>query len=182
MTGKKPTFFESSEHFRDWLKRNHSSQRELVVGFYKTNSGISSITYPEARDQALCFGWIDGVRNALDAQSYCIRFTPRKPKSIWSNVNIARVKAMTKEGLMAAAGMKAFEARSIERSGVYAFENRHQGLDPAYEKRFQLNQKAWQFFQSQAPWYRRTASYWVMSAKKEETREKRLGVLITDSA
>src|SRR6185369_13724029 len=113
------------------------------------------------------------VRRALDESSYTIRFTPRKPKSIWSNVKVSRVEAMIKEGLTASMGMKAFEARSHKRSGIYAFENKQQELDPAYEKKFRSRKKAWQFFQTQAPWYRRTAIYWVMSAKKEETREKR---------
>jgi uncharacterized protein YdeI (YjbR/CyaY-like superfamily) len=182
MTGKKPSFFRNSDEFRKWLEANHASEKELVVGFCKKASGEPSITYPEARDQALCFGWIDGVRNALDKSRYAIRFTPRKAKSIWSNVNIARVEAMLKDGLMKPAGMKAFEARLEKRSGIYAFENKQQGLSPEFEKRFRANKKAWAFFQSLAPWYQRTAIFRVMSAKREETREKRLAELIRDSA
>ena len=175
-------FFPSEKAFRTWLEKNYAKSSELVVGFYKKDSGKLSITYPEARDQALCFGWIDGVRRALDDHSYSIRFTPRKPRSIWSNVNIARVEELTKIRQMTAAGMKVFEARDAKRSGIYAFENKPTQLSPAYEKEFKANKKAWNFFQSMPPWYRRTASFRVMSAKKEETRLRRLRELIADSA
>ena len=177
----KAGFFKTPANFRRWLEKNHARSAELVVGFYKLGSGKPSITYPEARDQALCFGWIDGVRKALDHESYTVRFTPRKSKSSWSNVNIGRVETMLKDGLMMAAGLEAYEARSSERSGIYAFENKQQGLDPMFERKFRANKKAWHFFESQAPWYRWTAVYRVMSAKREETREKRLTELISDS-
>lgn len=176
------SFFRSEQAFRAWLKKNHTKSTELVVGFYKKGSGKPSITYPEARDQALCFGWIDGVRRALDNTSYSIRFTPRKTRSIWSNVNIGRVEELTKLNQMAPAGLKAFEARDGKRSGIYAFENKPTRLSPEYEKEFKANKEAWDFFRSMPPWYQRTASFYAMSAKKEETRLKRLRQLIADSA
>jgi uncharacterized protein YdeI (YjbR/CyaY-like superfamily) len=177
-----PKFFRSENAFRTWLQKNHANSTELVVGFYKKDSGKPSVTYPEARDQALCFGWIDGVRRAIDDGSYSIRFTPRKSRSIWSLVNIARVEDLTKTGQMASAGAAAFAARDANRSGIYAFENKPTQLSPEYEKQFKANNKAWKFFQSMPPWYQRTASFHVMSAKKEETRRKRLRALISDSA
>jgi uncharacterized protein YdeI (YjbR/CyaY-like superfamily) len=175
-------FFRDEKSFRNWLETNHSKSGELIVGFHKKDSGRLSITYPEARDQALCFGWIDGVRRALDDNSYTIRFTPRKPRSIWSLVNIERVEEMSKLGQMTPAGMKAYNARNEKRSGIYSFENRPAQLSPEYEKQFRANRKAWEFFQKMPPWYRRTAVFRVMSAKKEETQIKRLRELIKDSA
>jgi uncharacterized protein YdeI (YjbR/CyaY-like superfamily) len=176
------SFFRSEKAFRTWLQKNHAKSTELVVGFYKKDSAKPSITYPEARDQALCFGWIDGVRRALDGASYSVRFTPRKPRCIWSNVNIGRVEELTKLKQMAPAGVKAFKARDGKRSGIYAFENKPTQLSADYEKEFKSNKKAWDFFLSMPPWYRRTAIYRVMSAKKEETRLNRLGELITNSS
>jgi uncharacterized protein YdeI (YjbR/CyaY-like superfamily) len=175
-------FFQHEKSFRNWLEKHHLKAIELLVGFHKKDSGRPSITYPEARDQALCFGWIDGVRRALDESSYTIRFTPRKPRSIWSIVNIKRVEEMTKLGQMSPAGLKAFESRDEKRSGIYSFENRQSQLSPAYEEEFRANQKAWRFFQNMPPWYRRTAVFRVMSAKREETQLKRLRELIKDSA
>ncbi|MEA2398505.1 MAG: hypothetical protein QOK25_2061 [Thermoleophilaceae bacterium] len=178
----KPTFFKEPDEFRAWLEEHHAEASELLVGFHKKGSGRPSITWPESVDQALCFGWIDGVRRSIDDESYTIRFTPRKKKSTWSAVNIARVAELTERGLMRPAGLAAFEARSAERSGIYAYEQRKTAkLDAAQEKRLRANAKAWDFFQAQPPWYRRTATWWVISAKREETRERRLATLIEDS-
>lgn len=174
-------FFKTEAAFRAWLEKNHAKCSELVVGFYKKESGRPSITYPEARDQGLCFGWIDGIRRALDEDSYTIRFTPRKAKSIWSAVNIGRMKELTESGQIAPAGEKAFAGRTESHSSIYAYENKHIQLAPAYEKKFRANKKAWTFFSQEAPWYRRTSTYWVMSAKQEATQLKRLAELIADS-
>lgn len=178
----KTFFFATPAEFRAWLEKNHAAHTELSVGFYKRDSGKPSITWPESVDVALCYGWIDGVRNSIDAVRYCIRFTPRKPTSTWSAINVKRVSALGKLGLMHAAGMKAFEARRGDKTGIYAYEQRKTAkLPPAYEKLFRANKKAWAFFQSQPPWYQRTAAYRVISAKQEATREKRLAELIRDS-
>lgn len=175
-------FFASAAAFRAWLEKHHGRRRELFVGFYKMGSGRPSITWPESVDAALCFGWIDGVRKSVDEISYTIRFTPRKPRSIWSDVNVKRAKALIDEGLMRPAGAAAFAARIEAKSAVYAYEQRGGAtLGDVYERRFRANKKAWAFFTAQAPWYRRTASWWVISAKREETRLKRLGTLIEDS-
>jgi uncharacterized protein YdeI (YjbR/CyaY-like superfamily) len=177
----KPAFFPTSGDFRRWLEKNHAKAAELSVGFYKRGSGRPSITWPEAVDEALCFGWIDGVRHRIDESSYRIRFTPRKPKSIWSNVNVKRVAALKKLGRMAAAGLAAFAKADPKRSGIYAYERRNARLAPADEKRFRANKKAWTFFKAQPPWYQRVLTYWVVSAKREETRQRRLAALIADS-
>ncbi len=178
----KPTFFATPTEFRAWLEKHHADAQELLVGFYKKDSGKPSITWPESVDQALCFGWIDGVRKRVDDVSYTIRFTPRKARSIWSAVNIARVKELEKLGLMQPAGRKAFQARAEDKSVVYAYEQKQDArLTAPYEKRLKANKKAWAFFQAQAPWYQRSASWWVVSAKQEQTREKRLATLIEDS-
>lgn len=177
-----PTFFATPAKFRAWLQKHHDTAPELLVGFYKKGSGKPSITWPEAVDQALCFGWIDGVRRSLDDERYMNRFTPRRPGSNWSAVNIKRAKELSDLGLMHPAGLKAFEART-DRSGVYSYEQRHSvKLDESYERRFRRNEKAWEYFTSRPPSYRTSAVYWVMSAKKEETRERRLARLIDDSA
>lgn len=178
----KPTFFKTPADFRRWLSQHHTSQTELWVAYYKKDSGKPSITYSESVDQALCFGWIDGVRHAIDNVSYKIRFTPRKPKSIWSTINITKVKELTKCALMEPAGVKAFEARTENRSEIYSFE--HKGirqLDPAYEKKLAANKKAKAFFDAQIPSYKRVVVHWVMSAKQEETRLRRLNLLIENS-
>lgn len=175
-------YFTTQTKFHTWLKKNHAKSSELLVGFYKVSSGKPSITYQEALDEALCFGWIDGIRKSVDEERYTIRFTPRKPTSNWSNVNIKRVKELIAAGRMTPAGLAAFEARKPEKSGVYTYENRPQQLSPAYEKQFRANQQAWEYFQSQAPHYQRTACGWVMTAKKEDTRLRRLAMLIEDSA
>jgi uncharacterized protein YdeI (YjbR/CyaY-like superfamily) len=180
----KPTFFPTPADFRAWLERHHETASELLVGFYKKGSGRPSITWPESVDEALCFGWIDGVRRTIDDESYSIRFTPRRSRSIWSAVNVKRAEELTKLGRMHPAGLRAFAARDPKRSGIYSFEQRKEGqkLAPEYQAKLQANKKAWAFFQSQAPYYQRMASWYVMSAKKEETRLKRLATLIADSA
>lgn len=178
----KPKFFLTPAAWRDWLQQHHDQQKELLVGFYKKDSGKQSITWPESVDIALCFGWIDGVRRKVDDVSYSIRFTPRKPRSIWSAVNMKRVEELTKQGLMHPAGIKAFEARQEERSGIYAFEQESVKFETTQERQFRANGVAWKFFHSQPPWYQRTATWWVVSAKREETKQKRLATLIQDSA
>lgn len=172
------TFFESSAAFRAWLELHHAMAQELWVGFYKKSSGRPSITWPESVDQALCFGWIDSIRKSIDAISYVQRFTPRRPGSNWSAVNIGRVAELAQLGLMHPAGLAAFEARSEHRSEVYSYEEGRTGLDPAYQTLLRANPRAWDYFQAQAPWYRRTACHWVMSAKQEPTRLRRLASLI----
>src|SRR5215216_2957453 len=176
-----PKFFTSPEKFREWLERNHDSATELLIGFHKKSSGKKSITYAEALDEALCFGWIDGVRKNLNETSYTIRFTPRKPTSIWSNVNVKHVERLQKEGRMHRAGIDAYERRSPERTGIYSFENRPRELSPEYEKIFRQNKAAWKFFQEQPPGYKRLMVFRTMSAKKEETRLRRLRQLIESS-
>lgn len=177
-----PTFFATPSAFRAWLQKRHDKEQELWIGFHKRGSGKPSITWPEAVDAALCFGWIDGVRKSLNDDSYTIRFTPRKPSSTWSAVNIKRVAELIRLGLMQPAGMGAFEKRADDKSAIYSYEQRKTAkLSGEYEKQFRARKKAWDFFESQPPWYRRTAAFWVISAKKEETRLKRLATLIEDS-
>ena len=176
-------FFATPAEFREWLDANHETAQELWVGFYKKGSGRPSIAWPESVDEALCVGWIDGIRKTLDGESYVIRFTPRKPRSTWSAVNIRRVAELEHEGRMRPAGLTAFERRSEEKSAIYAYEQRKTAeLDESSERQFRAKAKAWEFFQAQPPWYRRTAIYKVISAKREETRQKRLAQLIADSA
>ena len=175
-------FFATPEDFRKWLKAHHENARELWVGFYKKGSGRPSITWPESVNEALCVGWIDGLRKTIDAESYRIRFTPRKTTSNWSAVNIGRVRELTSLGRMRPAGLKAFELRTEEKSGIYAYENRKSAaLGEAAEKRFRSRPKAWAFFQKQPAGYRKIATWWVISAKKEETRQQRLEKLIAQS-
>jgi len=177
-----PTFFKTPADFRKWLAKNHSSATELLVGFYKKDSGKPSITWPESVDEAICFGWIDGVRRGIDDVSYSIRFTPRKKTSTWSAINIARAAELTKLGRMQPAGLRAFEHRRESKSAIYSYENETRILPSADEKKLRANKKAWEFFNAQPPGYRRVAIYWVTSAKKEETRVRRLATLIEDSA
>ena len=174
-----PTFFETPAHFRAWLQGHAHLQTELLVGFYKTGSGKPSITWPQSVDEALCFGWIDGVRRSVDSESYSIRFTPRKPTSIWSAVNIKKVADLTAKGLMQPAGLAAYAKRKEERSAIYSFEVEAKELTPAYEKIFKANKKAWDFFQSQAPWYKRLSIHRIMTAKQEKTQLSRLAAIIT---
>ena len=177
----KPKFFPNPLRFRKWLEENHNKKKELLVGFYKKSSGKPSITWPESVDQALCFGWIDGIRRSIDEESYSIRFTPRNPKSTWSAVNIKKAEELKKLGLMNPAGLTAYKKREDKNSKIYSFEQRIVQFDPQYEKTFKKNKKAWNNFLLQPPYYRKTVTHWVMSAKQEETRFKRLNRLIKDS-
>jgi uncharacterized protein YdeI (YjbR/CyaY-like superfamily) len=179
-----PVFFATPADFRAWLEANHESSAELLVGYYKKGSGKPSITWPESVDQALCFGWIDGVRRSLGDDAYTIRFTPRRPRSVWSAVNVKRAAELIELGQMTPAGMAAFEARTERRSGIYSYEQARDAaaLDAGQEREFRANPAAWEWFQAQAPSYRRGAIWWVVSAKREETRRRRLAALIEDSA
>jgi uncharacterized protein YdeI (YjbR/CyaY-like superfamily) len=178
----KPRFFPTAEKFRDWLEKHHADTSELWVGFHKKDSGRRSITWPESVDEALCVGWIDGLRKSIDAHSYMIRFTPRKPGSIWSAVNTRRAGELLEAGRMRPAGRRAFERRDPKKTNLYSFEQRQAAeLDPESAKRLEANRVAWKFFQSQPEGYRRTAIFWVMSAKQAETRARRLETLIRDS-
>lgn len=176
-----PKFFATPKDFRKWLEKNHEKEIELSVGFYKKGSGKQSITWPESVDQALCFGWIDGVRHSLGEESYKIRFTPRRPRSIWSAVNIKRMGELIEAGLVSPAGLAAFEKRDEERSRIYAYEREIVTLDKKYETKFRKNKKAWEFFESQPPSYKKPCLNWIASAKHEETRLRRLETLIKDS-
>lgn len=175
-------FFESPAAFRKWLHKNHKEKTELWVGFYKRHSGKPTLTWPESVDEALCFGWIDGLRKGIDAESYKIRFSPRKPRSIWSAVNVRRAQKLIQSGCMQPSGLKAFQARMENRTAIYSYEKRPSEFDEISQKKFQTNKKAWEYFHSRAPWYRRAAIWWVISAKREETRWKRLQILIDESA
>ncbi len=176
-------YFDSPAAFRRWLAEHHAQRDDLVVGFHKRATGRPTLTWSESVDEALCFGWIDGVRHRIDDDRYTIRFTPRKPTSIWSAINVAKIAALTKAGKVMPAGAKAFAARRTERTAIYSFERAQAAtLAPADQRRFEANRAAWAYFSAQAPWYRRTAYHWVVSAKREETRAKRLDTLITDSA
>ena len=177
----KPVFFPSQSDLRKWFEKNHKKEKELYVGFYKTSSGKPSITWPQSVDEALCFGWIDGRRQSIDDESYFIRFSKRKPKSIWSTINIKKVAELTRLGLMKPEGIEAFNKKEEKNSGVYAYENKPVELSKEYERKLKANKKAWTFFQSQVPSYRNPATRWVMSAKQEVTRLSRLESLIKDS-
>lgn len=182
MSEPKPTFFESGAHFRRWLQANHQETGELWVGFWKAHTGRGGLTYEEAVEEALCFGWIDGLVKRVDEHAYKQRFTPRRTRSIWSAVNIRKVEALRKAGRMAKAGLAAFDGRDPTRANLYSGENRQIVLCLTYEKRFRARKSAWHFFEAQPAGYRRTAMFWVMSAKREDTRERRLARLIDDSA
>jgi uncharacterized protein YdeI (YjbR/CyaY-like superfamily) len=176
-----PIYFATPAELRQWFEQHHEQEKELLVGFYKVGSGKPSITWSESVDQALCFGWIDGVRRNIGQDSYCIRFTPRKSKSNWSAVNIKKVEALQQQGLLHPAGQACFEKREEARSRVYAYEKAPVLLAEAYERRFRENPQAWDFFQSQGAYYRRVATNWVMTAKQEKTRLSRLETLIQSS-
>ena len=177
-----PIFFAKQSDFRQWLKKNHKTQTELLVGFYKVGSGKPSMTWSQSVDEALCFGWIDGVRKSIDKDSYTIRFTQRKPTSIWSAINIKKIEELTRQGLMLPAGLASFEKRTENKSKIYSYEKEEEELSPNFKKHFKANKKAWDYFQSLAPSYRKVSTHWVMSAKQETTRIKRLNQLISDSA
>ena len=178
----KPVFFESAPKLQAWMRKNSKNAEELWVGFYKTRSGKASVTYSEAVDEALCCGWIDGVRHSIDDVAYKIRFTPRRTKSQWSAINIKRMQKLIDAGRVQAAGLSAFEDAKHQ-TRTYSYEQRNESkLSTADERKFHADRSAWSFFQAQAPWYRRTTIFWVVSAKKEATRQKRLATLIQDSA
>ena len=169
-----PAFFKSGKEFRRWLSKNHDSVSELVLGFYKKDAGVAGISYQEAVDEALCYGWIDGVRKRYDDRSYTGRFTPRRARSIWSAVNTRRAGELVELGRMAEPGLRAFKQRDPALTNRYSFEQRSAGLDAPYERTFKKDTAAWKFFAAQPPGYRRMASWYVMSAKKDETRQRRL--------
>jgi uncharacterized protein YdeI (YjbR/CyaY-like superfamily) len=177
----KPAFFKSQASFRRWLERRHSQTRDFWVGFYRKESGKGGITYPEALDEGLCFGWIDGLRKAVDVSSYAIRFTPRKADSIWSAVNVRHVERLIKSGQMQRPGLTVFKTRDLKKSQLYSYERYNCRLEAKHEGTFKANAKAWKFFRAQAAWYQRTTTWWVVGAKREETRLKRLATLIEDS-
>ena len=177
-----PKFFPAPSAFRKWLAANHAKSKELWVGFYKKNSAQPSITWPESVDEALCFGWIDGVRKSIDDESYVIRFSPRRANSIWSAVNIRNVERLINEKRMQPAGLKAYAARKEYRSGIYSYEQRSPELVEPYSGTFKRNKAAWKFFQAQPPSYRKMMNWFVVSAKREETRRMRLDKLIEASA
>ncbi len=175
----KPLFFPSTSSWRAWLEKHHAKTEELWVGLYKRDSGRPSIAWPEAVDGALCFGWIDGIRKSIDDISYKIRFTTRKPRSVWSAINVRRATELSSLGLMHPAGLAAFQKRDGQHSEVYSYEQRKNAkFPPVFEKNFRARPDAWKFFRAQAPWYQRTSTYWVISAKREETRLKRLTLLV----
>jgi uncharacterized protein YdeI (YjbR/CyaY-like superfamily) len=177
-----PRFFKSAAMFRRWLAYHHDRAPDRWVGFYKKASGKGGLTYAEALDEALCFGWIDGIVKRVDDDSYVQRFTPRRAASHWSLINVKRAGELVALGRMAPAGARAFASRTPERTGRASYEQRPRDLREVYQKPFRANRKAWAFFQAQPPGYRRTATFWVMSAVKEETRQKRLRLLIEQSA
>jgi uncharacterized protein YdeI (YjbR/CyaY-like superfamily) len=179
----KPTFFKSGHDFRRWLTTNHARCRELHVGFYRKKSGRPGMSYAEAVDEALCFGWIDGVMRKIDDASYSHRFTPRRPKSIWSNTNVRHVERLSRAGRMHSAGLAAFAARKEKTTGVYSFEQTSPIVLPReYEKQFRANAPAWEYFSQQAPWYRRLMIFKITSAKREETRQRWLARVVAESA
>lgn len=174
----KPKFFKSQNDFRNWLEKNHDKKDELLVGFYKVGSGRLSMKWGESVDQALCFGWIDGVRKSLGDDAYTIRFTPRRPNSIWSAININKIKELTDGELMHPAGIAAFEKRDEKKSAIYAYENEAKQLSEEFLNKIRRNKKAWKYLETQPPWYKRLATHYVMSAKQEKTRANRLEKLI----
>ena len=175
-----PLFFPSTAEFRRWLEQHHDHATEIFVGYFKTGSGKKSITWSESVDEALCFGWIDGVRNSIDHESYRIRFTPRKPSSTWSNINIREVEELIRTGRMNQAGLAAYNMRKEHLTGTYAYENDTYALPENLGQKFRENQKAWDYFMASPPSYRKTALKWVMSAKQETTIVKRFQELVRD--
>lgn len=174
-------FFITPQDFRKWLEENHRLEVELVVGFYKVGTKKPSMTWSQSVDQALCFGWIDGVRKSIDHESYCIRFTPRRPTSIWSTVNIKKIEELSKSGLMHPAGLDAFKLRKENKSGIYSHETENGSLSAEYEERFKSDEKAWEFFKKQAPSYQKVMIHWIMSAKQYKTQISRLEKTISES-
>jgi uncharacterized protein YdeI (YjbR/CyaY-like superfamily) len=176
-----PKFFKNQAGFRKWLDANHKKERELFVGFYKVDSGKSNMTWSQSVDEALCYGWIDGVRKSIDDERYCIRFTPRKPTSTWSRVNIDKVEKLTGQGLMQPAGLEAFKNCKQDNSGIYSFESETKNLTGDFEIQFKSNKKAWDFFSIQAPSYRKAVVHWIMTAKQDATKFNRLQKTIAES-
>jgi uncharacterized protein YdeI (YjbR/CyaY-like superfamily) len=176
-----PKFFKNQADFRKWLEINHKKETELVVGFYKRESGKHSMTWSQSVDEALCFGWIDGIRKSIDKKSYCIRFTPRRQSSTWSAVNIRKIEELIKQGLMQPAGLEIYKHRKVEKSGVASYESEAKQLDKSYEMKFKVNKTAWEFFTKQAPSYQKTIIHWIMTAKQETTRITRLEKIINES-
>ena len=175
-------YFKSPSEFREWLAKNHGTTRQLWVGYYKKSSGRPSMTWPESVDEALCFGWIDGIRKRVDDLRYTIRFTPRKRGSVWSAINIKRAEALRDRGLMKQSGVVAFNARKENKSGIYSYEQRSDNLHAPYQEKLRQDKTAWNFFHAQPPSYRKAVSWWVVSAKQEATRLKRLEKLRKESA
>jgi uncharacterized protein YdeI (YjbR/CyaY-like superfamily) len=178
----KPTFFKTPVAFRTWLQKHHGTKSELWVGFYKKASGKKGITYPEAVDAALCFGWIDGIKKRVDEDSYMHRFSPRRTGSIWSTINTRRATELVALGVMAPAGLQVFEGRDRAKAKLYSYENRPAAFDAAIERTFKANAAAWTFFRAQPPGYQKLMIFWIMSAKKEEARLRRLAALVKSSA
>jgi uncharacterized protein YdeI (YjbR/CyaY-like superfamily) len=181
MNNMTPVFFHDQNEFRRWLEKNHKTEAELLVGYFKKDTGKPSMTWSQSVDQALCFGWIDGIRRSIDSEKYCIRFTPRRPNSIWSKINIDKVEVLIKQGLMYQSGLEAFNKRKTAKSGIYSFENEPAKLTGSFEAMFKSNKEAWDFFNYQAPSYRKTTIHWIMSAKQEATRLSRLNKTISES-
>jgi uncharacterized protein YdeI (YjbR/CyaY-like superfamily) len=176
-----PIFFSSQSGFREWLEKNHKHEKELFVGYYKVGSGKQNMTWSQSVDEALCFGWIDGIRKSIDTISYCIRFTPRKQTSIWSAVNINKVEELLKKGWMQPAGLAVFNNRNEEKTRIYSFEREIKELPVRFLNKFNENEKAWDFFSKQAPSYQKTIMHWIMTAKQETTRLSRLEKTIAES-
>jgi len=174
-------FFATQSDLRKWYEKNYKKAKELYLGYYKVGSGKPSVTWSQSVDEALCFGWIDGVRKSIDKESYYIRFTPRKPASIWSAINIDKVAYLTRQGLMKPEGVEAFNKRKEDKSRIYAYENKPVAFDESYQRKLKSNKTAWKFFSTQAPSYQKTAIRWIMSAKQESTKLSRLQSLIDDS-
>jgi uncharacterized protein YdeI (YjbR/CyaY-like superfamily) len=177
-----PLFFTSAADWRAWLAAHHETDTECLVGFVKASTGDANMSWSESVDEALCFGWIDGVRRRIDDRTYSIRFTPRKPASIWSAVNVAKMAKLEATGQLMPAGERAFERRAANKTAIYSYEREAGEFSDAEGEQFRANEPAWTFFSNQAPWYRRTATHWVLGAKREATRTKRFAQLVEDSA
>jgi uncharacterized protein YdeI (YjbR/CyaY-like superfamily) len=174
-----PMFFRNRDEFRRWLEVNHNKESEILVGYYKVHTGRESLTWSQSVDEALCFGWIDGIRRSIDAESYCIRFTPRKPGSNWSLVNLKKIQELTAAGLMHESGQAAFARRKKDKSAQYSYESVQTALEKDLELQFRHHAKAWAYFESQTQSYRKVTIRWVMSARLPATRLRRLQELIT---
>jgi uncharacterized protein YdeI (YjbR/CyaY-like superfamily) len=177
-----PIFFNNQSEFRQWLEKNYARETELLVGYYRVETGKPSMTWSQSVDQALCFGWIDGIRKKVDGESYCIRFTPRKRTSKWSHINIAKVQELTRLGLMHPAGLEAFSHCKEANSGGYSFENEVKTLPEEFENKFRARTDAWEFYSAQPPSYRKMVTHWLLSARQKATQIKRLEELIQKSS